>query len=209
MQDGTEKFKEMVKEGYNRIANTYLEARNTDSGDVALLYEFMDLLEPDTKVLDAGCGAGVPITQILVARNYDVVGVDFSTTQIELAKQNLPTAEFLCEDLTKLSLPDNTFGGIVSYYAIIHIPREEHCQILQKFYTLLKAQGVALLCLGCEHLIDDIAEDFLGARMYWSHYDTKTYNEMLTTIGFTILWAKHVGDESCGGSGHLFVLVAK
>ncbi len=66
-----------------------------------------------------------------------------------------------------------------------------------------------MLCLGAEHLVDDIAEDYLGAPMYWSHFDTETYEKMLREVGFSLIWSKHVGDESCGGSGHLFVLVRK
>jgi hypothetical protein len=66
-----------------------------------------------------------------------------------------------------------------------------------------------LLCLGAEHLIDDIDENYLGTRMYWSHYDAGTYLEMLKDCGFSIVWSKFVSDESCEGAGHLFVLGQK
>jgi len=66
-----------------------------------------------------------------------------------------------------------------------------------------------LLCLGAEHSVADIDENFLGARMYWSHYDTKTYLDMLDECGFSILWSKRVEDATCEGAGHLFVLVKK
>jgi hypothetical protein len=60
-----------------------------------------------------------------------------------------------------------------------------------------------------ESLIDDIDEDFFGARMYWSHFDTKTYLEMLKDTGFSICWSKQVADATCEGAGHLFVLIQK
>jgi SAM-dependent methyltransferase len=116
---------------------------------------------------------------------------------------------FLCQDMTKLDFPAGTFDAICSYYAIIHVPREEHRPLLASFHRMLKPGGFALLCLGAEHLVDDIDEDFLGARMYWSHYDAATYLEMLKEIGFTILWSRIVADETCEGAGHLFVLVEK
>ena len=74
---------------------------------------------------------------------------------------------------------------------------------------MLKPGGLAWLCLGAEHLIDDIQEDYLGTRMYWSHYDIETYLNMLKDIGFTIIWPTIVRDESCEGAGHLFVLARK
>lgn len=201
-------YKEIVKSGYNKIAGRYLAERTRDSADVHLLDDFIELLAPASKVLDAGCGAGVPITQMLAAR-FDVVGVDFSETQIKLAKKNVPNAHFLCKDLTQLDLPDESLDGICSYYAIIHIPREEHETLLANFYRLLKKGGIALLCLGAQHLVDDIDENYLGTRMYWSHYDTETYLKMLNENGFSIIWAKHITDETCESAKHLFVLAQK
>src|SRR6185436_377304 len=183
-------FKQTVKQGYNAIANRYLAQRTRDSEDVRLLDDLIERLPANAKVLDAGCGAGIPISQML-SEHFDVTGVDFSEAQVELAKQHVPRANFICRDMTKLDFPENTFDGICSYYAIIHIPREEHQSLLANFYRMLKPSGVALLCLGAEHLIDDIDENYLGTRMYWSHYDTETYLKMLKDCGFSIIWSKH------------------
>jgi 2-polyprenyl-3-methyl-5-hydroxy-6-metoxy-1,4-benzoquinol methylase len=200
--------KETVKAGYNTIADRYLTARTRDSEDVRLLDELTTRLPTGAKVLDAGCGAGLPIGQML-SEKFKVTGVDFSEAQIELAKKNVPNATFICQDITKLDFPENTFDGICSYYAIIHIPREEHQPLLANFHKMLKPSGLALLCLGAENLIDDIDENYLGTRMYWSHYDSETYLKMLTQCGFSIIWSKRVADESCEGAGHLFTLVQK
>jgi len=201
-------FKKTVKEGYNIIAARYLAERTRDSEDVRLLDDFIARLPANANVLDAGCGAGIPISQML-SKHFGVTGVDFSEAQIELAKKHVQNANFICWDMTRLDFPEDTFDGICSYYAIIHIPREEHQPLLANFYRMLKPGGFALLCLGAEHLIDDIDENYLGTRMYWSHYDTETYLKMLTESGFSVIWSKQVADESCEGSGHLFVLAQK
>jgi ubiquinone/menaquinone biosynthesis C-methylase UbiE len=201
-------FTKTVREGYNVIAERYLSERNRDSADVRLLDQFIERLPTNAQVLDAGCGAGVPISQMLSER-FHVTGVDFSEAQIELAKRNVPRATFLCEDMTKLDFPDNSFDGIASYYAIIHIPRQEHQALLANFHRMLKPGGLALLCLGAEHLIDDVDENFFGTRMYWSHYDKETYLRLLKELGFEIIWSKLVADEGCEGARHLFVLAQK
>lgn len=203
------KYKETVKAGYNLIANRYLAERGRDSEDVILIRNLIESLSDDANVLDAGCGAGIPIAQILSWR-FKVTGVDFSETQIELAKKNVPDATFICQDMTELDFPENSFDGIASYYAIIHIPREEHQSLLANFYRMLKPNGYALLCLGAENLIDDIDENYLGTRMYWSHYDAETYLKMLKDCGFSLIWSRLVGDESFdAGARHLFVFVQK
>jgi ubiquinone/menaquinone biosynthesis C-methylase UbiE len=201
-------FKKTVKEGYDAIADKYLAGRTRDSEDVRLLSELIERLPRNAKVLDAGCGAGIPISQML-SDHFHVTGVDFSEAQVELARKHVPNGKFLCEDMTQLNFPDGSFDGITSYYAIIHIPRQEHQSLLANFYRMLKPGGFALLCLGAEHLVDDIDENYLGTRMYWSHYDMETYLDMLKECGFSIVWSRHVTDATCEGAGHLFVLAQK
>lgn len=200
--------RDTVKAGYNAIADRYLATRTRDSEDVRLLGELIARLPVGAKVLDAGCGAGLPISQML-SEKFEVTGVDFSEAQIELASKNVPKATFICQDMTQLNFPDNTFDAICSYYAIIHIPREEHQSLLVNFHRMLKPDGQALLCLGAESVVEDIDENFLGARMYWSHYDSETYLRILTECGFSIIWSKRVADGTCEGAAHLFVLVQK
>src|SRR5215216_3028690 len=201
-------FKETVKAGYNTIAKRYLEERTRDSQDVRLLDDLVARLPVNSRVLDAGCGAGVPVAQSL-SQHFQVIGVDFSEAQVALARKLVPNAQFICQDMTKLDFPDETFDAICSYYAIIHIPRDEHQSLFVNFYRMLKRAGFALLCLGVENLLDDIDENFLGTRMYWSHFDSDTYHKMLEETGFILLWSKRVADATCEGAGHLFMLVQK
>ena len=201
-------YKNLVKTGYDRIANEYLAARTRSPEQLRLLVDLVGRLPENASILDAGCGAGLPVTQILSTR-FEVTGVDFSQSQIELARKNVPDARFICKDMTRLDFPNGTFDAICSYYAIIHIPREEHRPLFASFYRILKAGGLALLCLGAENLPNDIDEDFFGTPMYWSHYDKDTYLEMLKESGFFLIWSEIVPDETCAGGSHLFVLVRK
>ncbi len=200
--------KKTVQAGYNAIGTNYLATRAGDSEDVQLLQELAQRLPRGAKVLDAGCGAGVPITRFL-SQFFDVTGVDFAEAQIRLARQLVPQAQFLCQDITELNFPDNYFDAICSYYAIIHIPRQEHRALLRNFHRMLKSSGLVLLCLGADDLEDDIDEDYLGARMYWSHYDAETNLKMIKECGFDVIWSKVVADDTSPGAAHLFVLAQR
>src|SRR5574341_1578834 len=113
--------KSIVKSGYNAIAPKYLATRGEASEDVQLLQELIRRLPKGASVLDAGCGAGVPVTKLL-SQSFEVTGVDFAESQIQLARQLVPGARFVCQDITQLAFPENSFDAICSYYAIIHIP---------------------------------------------------------------------------------------
>ncbi len=200
--------KETVRTGYNTIAADYLANRSSDSDDVRLLGDLVQRLPQGAWILDAGCGAGVPVTRFL-GRFHRVVGVDFAEAQIRLARRLVPGTRFVCQDITRLGFPDETFEAICSYYAIIHIPRREHEAVLRRFYRLLKPSGLALLCLGAEDLEEDIVDNYLGARMYWSHYDAETNLRLIRGCGFKLIGSQIVADASSPGSGHLFVLAHK
>jgi ubiquinone/menaquinone biosynthesis C-methylase UbiE len=102
-----------VRESYDRIAEAYLSTRRGDSPDVALLDDLMGRLPPRARVLDAGCGAGVPIARRLATR-ATVVGVDFSEVQLGLAKRHVPTGLWVGADLVDLPFADEAFDAVCS-----------------------------------------------------------------------------------------------
>ncbi|HZD09923.1 MAG TPA: class I SAM-dependent methyltransferase [Candidatus Binatia bacterium] len=200
--------KRLVRAGYNVIAPDYLAARTTGSADVNLLERFMAMLAPGALVLDAGCGAGVPVTRLLQQR-FRVIGVDFAETQLRLAKRLVPQADYICQDLTALGFARNSFDALCSYYAIIHVPREEHEALFRRIYGLLKPGGLALLCLGAQDLPSGFEDDYFGSRMHWSHFDARTNREMLEAAGLQIVWSELVPDSHPSGGKHLFTLTQK
>lgn len=199
--------KRIVREGYNQVAEKYLERRHVGLKEMIYLHEFRTMIKRKGKILDAGCGGGLPFTKYL-SKYFDVIGIDISEKQIELAKKNVPKAQFYVKDMTKLDFPEHSFDGILAYHSIIYVPREENYSLFFNFYRMLKPNGIALFSL---HRIDDpgsIEEDFFEAKMFWSGYDTETNLRMLTDTGFEIIWSKLV-DASLGDAKHLFVLIRK
>jgi ubiquinone/menaquinone biosynthesis C-methylase UbiE len=197
--------REIVRAGYNAIAARYLTTRSEDSEDVQLLDELVRRLPRGAAVLDAGCGAGVPVARFL-SRFFDVTGIDFAKKQIEMARQLVPQARFRVQDMTNLDLPEGSFDAVCSYYAIIHVPRKEHRKMLEGFYRVLMPSGLALLCMGANDVEADFVDDYLGAPMFWSHYDAPTNLRMIAESGFEIVLAREVADSTFPSAKHLFVL---
>ena len=201
-----------VQAGYNTIAAAYLRARTTASPDVLALDQLLTRLSLGAWVLDAGCGAGLPIAARLAAAGHRVVGVDFAMAQLALARANVPGATFACQDLTALGLAPAAFDAVCSYYAIIHVPREKHAGILAAFHRVLRPGGYAFLCLGAADIDDDYDDDYFGTPMYWSHYDAPANLTLLREAGFDVHWSQFISDsldDSPPDAGHLFVLAQK
>ena len=201
--------KKIVRKGYDKIATRYTATRNVDSNseDIRLLKLLAERLPKGAMILDAGCGSGRPVTQLL-AESFAVTRVDFAEKQLHIAKTSVPNAGFICADLSHMPFKDEAFDAICSYYSIIHIPREEHSKLLTGFHRILRADGLVLLCTGAGDLNEDVS-DYLGSTMFWSHYDSETNLRMITASGFEPVWFGIVKDPIDSASSHLFVLGKK
>ena len=197
----------IVRSGYDAIADPYLKARLRGADQLPLLGDFMRAIPKGATVLDAGCGAGLPIAAHL-ASSFRVLGVDFSMAQLRLARELVPTAHFICQDLSVLGLTSDSVDGICCFYSIIHIPRVHHPHVLRDLYRILRPNGAALLCLGAEDLPEEVGE-YQGAPMFWSHFDANTYLELLSNLGYVIIRADLIPDPIDATGSHLFVLARK
>jgi ubiquinone/menaquinone biosynthesis C-methylase UbiE len=170
----TRENEEIVKKGYDRIAEKYHAIRQTFDNKREL-GEFASLLPKNAKVLDVGCGAGVPVAQFLAECGFDVTGIDFSKNMLKLASRNIPKAKFVLKDMTKLDFEADSFDGLTAFYSIIHVPREKHFSLFQSFHRILKPKGIMLICLGPDEW--EATDSYYGTEMFWSHYGPKNpYN---------------------------------
>ena len=69
---------EIVRSGYDVMADRFLAWRDAIEGDPSDRWagELVSRLRPDARVLELGCGAGVPHTKRL-AETFEVTGVEF------------------------------------------------------------------------------------------------------------------------------------
>ena len=201
--------KDIVRRGYDKVSYAYRnKEKDAFSHDyISWLKELTPLLSHGAKVLDLGCGCGVPVSETL-SKNFSVIGVDISPVQIERAEKFVPQAEFICADITETDFPAHTFAAIVSFFTIIHLPLEEQPDLFAKLYKWLQPEGYLLITVGNREWTGT-EDDWLGvegAKMFWSHADAETYKSWLSEAGFEILQAKFVPE---GDGGHFLILAGK
>jgi ubiquinone/menaquinone biosynthesis C-methylase UbiE len=116
-----------------------------------------------------------------------VTGVDFSQKNINLARKNVPEAEFIKGDFSMIDFKKESFDAIVSFYAIFHIPREEHRDLFAKMNYLLKKKGIIIVTLGTSGSEYGEEDDWCGAPMAWSSHEPDMAKAIISEAGFTIL----------------------
>jgi SAM-dependent methyltransferase len=183
--------KRIVTEGYDLIGGRYSEWAATSRSEERARYTrvLLEALPPAAEVLDLGCGAGLPTTQQL-ARRFRVTGVDISGSQIALARQNVPEAQFIRADITQLDLPSASFDAVAAFYALIHVPRDELPRLLQDIARWLRPGGWLVATMSAHSVKADLSEDFLGVPMYWSGFDSETNRRLVEGSGLLVVGAQ-------------------
>jgi cyclopropane fatty-acyl-phospholipid synthase-like methyltransferase len=181
-------MREEVKEGYEKAdyEGDYRKDRQLQDKEKQLFQEVFDRMTEDAEVLDLGCGFGLPFDRYIVEKGFDVTGVDIAEKHVKQARDNVPEAEFIQGDFFEQDFGENSFDAIVSFYAIFHIPREEHKELFEKIRYWLKEDGVILVTMGLDEM-DQHKGEIGGEEMVWSSYSQEENVRLVKEAGFNVL----------------------
>src|SRR5690606_9829196 len=82
--------------------------------------------------------------------------------------------------------PVASLSGVTAFYALSHVPREEHAALFARIHGWLRPGGLFLATLGARDNPDWIG-DWLGTRMFFSRFDADTNRRLLREAGFELL----------------------
>lgn len=201
--------RDLVRRGYDAISRAYRDDEGSASPGTdertdhheRWVDELAQLMTPRARVLDLGCGAGVPATKRLAEKAFDVLGLDISAVQIARARHLVPGATFEQADMVTWEHAPASFDAVVSFYALIHVPLQDQRNLLPKIRRWLHVGGYLLAIVGFEGWTG--VEDYFGAPMFWDHADRSTYLAWLTEARLAPIWDRFVPE---GDVGHTLVL---
>ncbi len=210
MPSGTN-AKRLVADGYDRIAEEYMEWRERSPRDYMIehLDRVTEGLSGGDRVLDLGCGSGVPYGRYLSER-FDVVGVDISPGQLKLGRELNSGPAFLHADMAALPLKSGTFGAISALYSVIHVPREQHEELWADLHALLRPEGRLFVVLGTSDWVGTESDWLIaGVDMFWSQFDNEKSCSMIEHAGFSILTTELIPDPLGDGGMHAYVVAVR
>jgi SAM-dependent methyltransferase len=195
-----------VKKGYEEgdYESDYRTDRRIRDVEKEIFKQLFDQVKDD-KVLDLGCGTGVPFDKFLVDKGYDLTGVDIAQKHVDKAKNNVPEADFIQDDFFELDFDQRSFDAVVSFYAIFHIPREDHKELLSRIKNWLGDGGLILITMGSEEM-DMLEGEIGGEKMLWSSHSAEKNKKMVEDAGFEILESFQ---EDWREENHLWILGRK
>nr|WP_237405383.1 class I SAM-dependent methyltransferase [Streptomyces sp. SN-593] len=147
-------------------------------------------LAPGSRVLDLGCGTGLPTARQFTDAGMRVTGVDLSAGMLARARHNVPEAEFLQADVADLveggPLAAGSFSAAAAFFTLLMLPRAEIPGALTAVRDLLAPGG--LLALGMvEADVDDVSIPFLGHTIRVSGYLKDELRAVVEDAGFEVI----------------------
>ncbi|OON81488.1 class I SAM-dependent DNA methyltransferase [Streptomyces tsukubensis] len=176
-------------EAFDAIGRQYDAAFPHKEGQIAAGTRLAQVLPPHSRVLDVGCGTGMPTAAAFVAAGHRVTGVDMSGGMLELARENVPEAEFHQLDVAELRAEGpgglGHFDAITCFFTLLMLPRKEIPYALGTLHTLLRPGGLLALSM-VEADLDDAEIPFLGHPIRVSGYVRDDLRQIVGEAGFDV-----------------------
>ena len=137
---GSEFEEKYVKKVYSSIAEDFSRTRYSYW---KVVHDFILKIEPNSKLLDMGCGNGKYLS---VRNDLTTVAIDSCEEFIEIVKKKYPTTLSFVSSVEDVKLPDNSFDYIISIAVIHHLSTEtQRIKMIREILRLLKVGGKCLL----------------------------------------------------------------
>jgi cyclopropane fatty-acyl-phospholipid synthase-like methyltransferase len=131
-----------AEELYDRLwAPTYSEQWGTypNASHQQFIQKFLKFLPPQSKILDAACGAGRYMPTLL-EQGHTVIGIDQSQGMLARVKEKFPNVQVEKIGLQEMSF-QGIFDGAICMDALEHVCPEDWQRIFNNFQHALKPHG--------------------------------------------------------------------
>lgn len=207
--------RDSVRNDYDTIADKYALEFGQLYEDPEVVEEFLNKLKPNSKILDLGGGTG-KLTDLFIQKGHQAICYDFSKEMMRKAKEYYPNIPYILDDMLNMEIhfEKNTFDGIIAFYSLFHIPKEDLNNIFISINNLLKEDGVFCFVVQLgdgEQFIDEpyLKEEGKGI-LYFNFFTKNLIDQILINNNFEKLYElekSEVGENELGDENNSKVFV--
>lgn len=139
------------------------------------------------RMCDMGCGSG-EIAAYLHGQGVSVCGLDISENMVQQARRLHSGIEFAQGDMLDLAdIPNESYGGIAAFYAIVNIPPSLLAQALAELHRVSRANGVLLVTFHIGDEVRHLDEWFSKpVDLDFFFYEVEQVRDLLLEAGFVL-----------------------
>ncbi len=181
-----------VKNCYNQTAEEYAKVFYDElshkSFDRMVLKRFADENKNNGKIADLGCGTGQTTKFLRDSGIENLVGIDLSSEMVKQASNLNEDIDFEVGNMLNLEKPDEEFGAVLAFYAIVHFNYEEIEKAFSEICRTLKTSGQFLFSFHVGTEQTDL-EEFLDkkVKITFYYFEVDRILKILENVGFEVL----------------------
>lgn len=172
-----------TRDVYERQAESFDARRSRAFFEAQWLRRFVRDLPEGGKVLDIGCGGGLPISGWLIGEGFALTGVDFSQPLLDIARSRWPDGDWRLIDMRDLDIPDR-FDGIIGWNSFFHLTPDEQRVCLPRLADHLRPGGVLMVTVG--HGAGEVTGDVNGENVYHASLSPAEYAQRIEACGMRL-----------------------
>ena len=156
-----------IERMYDTVAKVYAETffgeHEKKPKDQEILHRFSRAVGDKKPVWDFGCGPG-QTTKYLKDLGIEISGLDLSEKILEHARTIHPEINFRKGNILELEFDDDSIGGVVAFYAIVHFTEKQVEIAFRETFRVLQPGGLFLFTY---HLGEETIhlKEFLGKKI--------------------------------------------
>lgn len=178
----------------HEIFNKYAKEYQERFMDISIYHEALDIFcdalpTKNSNVLEVACGPGNITTYLLKKRpDLNILGTDLAPNMVELAKQNVPLAEFKIMDGRKIMELKQKFDGIVSGFFFPYLSQKEVENFIHDASSKLNKNGVLFIStMEDDHSKSGIQKGSKGDEIFMNYHEEKHLTDTLIKNNFKII----------------------
>lgn len=154
-----------VATSYDAIASQWSSPGFDRENGISAHRRALQFLAHTGRALDVGCGSSGRIIDLLLARGFEVEGLDISAEMIRLARERHPQVVFHHADLVEWT-PPHAYDFISAWDSVWHVPLAAQQPVWSKLMNALASGGVLILTTGGLDEPGEVQNDAMGVPMY-------------------------------------------
>jgi len=201
---------DLNKQAWDNIAKKYDERSETPFSDI--FTTFTRKLSEKGKVLDLGCGTGLPCARYLVEKGFDVLGVDLSEEMVKVASKNVPEATFVQLSMNEIKYRAE-FDGVMSSFSMLLLPPDLFKETASRICSALVEGGYFYLSLNEPASISDdpdseVFVNIMGQDMYSRAYTVEEIEGYFHPLGLSLVaFNRHIQVSEEFGEEHVIEFI--
>ncbi len=179
---------------FDQIGKRYDESFTERDVQLAEGEWLLSQLDRPARVLDLGCGSGLPTARQLLDAGVEVVGLDESRIMLDLAEVQAPSGRYLHRDLREVA-DLGEFDAVVANFSLIMVRKADVPPLLSQLRAQLRGPGLLQVAMVLGDF-DELPIVFLGAPAKVTAYPPDELTRVVEAAGFEVTTLREITAEA-------------